>query len=49
MSTVAEVAYAPVIAGSGNVASTDLLTLYTIESLLIGFGLASIYFALKTY
>lgn len=46
-STIAEVFYVPVLAGGGTVTDPQLLTAYTIESLLIGFGLAFIYYGLK--
>lgn len=48
-STVAEVVYAPAIADGFAVSGPQLLTLYTIESLLIGVGLGSIFFALRQY
>lgn len=46
-STVAEVIYAPAIAGIYDVSGTTLIILYTIESLLIGLGLASIYYSVR--
>ncbi|MFB6194063.1 MAG: hypothetical protein ABEI75_03265 [Halobaculum sp.] len=48
-STVAEVIYAPAIAGVFKISGPRLLTLYTIESLLIGVGLASVFYAIKQY
>ena len=49
LSTIAEVVYAPAIAGVFEVSGPQLLTLYTIESLLIGVGLASVFYALRQY
>jgi hypothetical protein len=46
-STVAEVIYAPAIAGIYEISGTTLLLLYTLESLLIGLGLGSIYYSVR--
>lgn len=46
-STIAETGYVPALATGGSVTDPQLLTAYTIESLLIGFGLACIYYGLK--
>ena len=46
-STVAEVIYAPAIIGVYEIDESTLLVLYTIESLLIGAGLASIYYSVR--
>jgi hypothetical protein len=48
-STVAEVVYASAIAGPFTVSGRQLLTLYTVESLLIGTGLASVFYAIRQY
>lgn len=47
LSTVAEVAYAPAIIGIYEITGSTLLVLYTIESLLIGLGLGSIYYSVR--
>jgi hypothetical protein len=47
LSTVAEVIYAPAIIGIYDISGSSLLLLYTIESLLIGLGLGSIYFSVR--
>jgi hypothetical protein len=47
LSTVAEVIYAPAIIGIYEITSSTLLVLYTIESLLIGLGLGSIYYSVR--
>ena len=47
LSTVAEVIYAPAIIGIYEITESTLLILYTIESLLIGLGLASIYYSVR--
>lgn len=46
-STIAETMYVPDLADGGSVTDPQLLTAYTVESLLIGFGLACIYYGLK--
>jgi predicted ABC-type transport system involved in lysophospholipase L1 biosynthesis ATPase subunit len=46
-STIAEIVYVPVLTNGESVADSQLLTAYTVESLLIGFGLTCIYFGLK--
>lgn len=46
-STIAESMYVPELASGGSVTDPQLLTTYTIESLLIGFGLTSIYYGLR--
>jgi hypothetical protein len=46
-STIAEVVYVPALAGGEIVTDPQLITAYTIESLLIGLGLACIYYGLK--
>jgi predicted ABC-type transport system involved in lysophospholipase L1 biosynthesis ATPase subunit len=46
-STIAEVVYVPALAGGETVTDPQLLTAYTIESLLIGCGLVCIYYGLK--
>jgi hypothetical protein len=47
LSTIAEVIYAPAIIGIYEITESTLLILYTIESLLIGLGLASIYYSVR--
>jgi len=47
LSTVAEVIYAPAIIGVYDLAGSSILLLYTIESLLIGLGLASVYYSVR--
>lgn len=47
LSTVAEVVYAPALIGIYEITSSTLLVLYTIESLLIGLGLGSIYYSVR--
>ena len=47
LSTVAEVIYAPAIIGVYEISGSTLLILYTIESLLIGLGLGSIYYSVR--
>jgi hypothetical protein len=47
LSTVAEVVYAPAIIGFYDVTGPSLLLLYTVESLLIGLGLGSIYYSVR--
>lgn len=47
LSTVAEVIYAPALIGIYEITSSTLLVLYTIESLLIGLGLGSIYYSVR--
>ena len=47
LSTIAEVIYAPAIIGVYEISGSTLLILYTIESLLIGLGLGSIYYAVR--
>ena len=47
LSTVAEVIYAPAIIGVYEITGSTLLIPYTIESLLIGLGLGSIYYAVR--
>jgi hypothetical protein len=47
LSTVAEVIYAPAIIGIYEITSSTVLVLYTIESLLIGLGLGSIYYSVR--
>lgn len=46
-STIAETMYVPDLADGGSVTDPQLLSAYTVESLLIGFGLACIYYGLK--
>jgi uncharacterized membrane protein YccF (DUF307 family) len=45
-STIAELVYIPVLVDGRSITNPSL-TAYTVESLLIGFGLASIYYGLK--
>ena len=47
LSTIAEVIYAPAIIGVYEITGSTLLILYTIESLLIGLGLGSIYYSVR--
>jgi uncharacterized membrane protein len=47
LSTIAEVIYAPAIIGVYEISGSTLLILYTIESLLIGLGLGSIYYSVR--
>ena len=47
LSTIAEVIYAPAIIGVYEITGSTLLVLYTIESLLIGLGLGSIYYSVR--
>jgi uncharacterized membrane protein len=47
LSTIAEVIYAPAIIGIYDISGSSLLLLYTIESLLIGLGLGSIYYSVR--
>ncbi|ERG97603.1 MAG: hypothetical protein J07HQX50_01631 [Haloquadratum sp. J07HQX50] len=47
LSTIAEVIYSPAVIGIYNISGSSLLILYTIESLLIGLGLASIYYSVR--
>ena len=47
LSTIAEVIYAPAIIGIYEITESTLLILYTIESLLIGLGLGSIYYSVR--
>ena len=47
LSTVAEVVYAPAIVGIYEITGSTLLVLYTVESLLIGLGLGSIYYSVR--
>jgi hypothetical protein len=47
LSTIAEVIYSPAVIGIYEISGSSLLILYTIESLLIGFGLASIYYSVR--
>ena len=46
-SAIAEVMTVPVIAGGGSATNPQLLTAYAVESLMIGLGLATIYYGLK--
>jgi hypothetical protein len=47
LSTVAEVIYAPAITGIYDITGSTLIVLYSIESLLIGLGLGSIYYSVR--
>jgi hypothetical protein len=46
-STIAEIVYVPSLAGGETVTDPQLFTAYTVESLLIGSGLALICYGLK--
>jgi hypothetical protein len=48
LSTIAEVIYAPAIIGFYEITGSTLLLLYTVESLLIGLGLGSIYYSVRS-
>lgn len=47
LSTIAEVIYAPAIIGVYQITGPTLLLLYTVESLLIGLGLGSVYYSVR--
>lgn len=48
-STIVEASYAPGIANTGVLTSDQLLVFYTVESVLIGLGLASIAYSVLRY